>query len=487
MSLLRCIHISLAALVLLVVPAVMTGCGASSVSARTQSIRIPIYGSSGHLDSGSLDPARATESTPLYVESLLYSGLMKFGPDLHVVPELAVSIPTISASGRTYTFTVRHDARFADGRQCTAADVAYSLARALRPGVGSFMARRYLGGIQGAGAVIRGMAGSLSGVRILHRYTLQIRLTSPDASFVEKLAFPVAAVVERASTRPLLAGLGPWMLAGRDRDGSMLLVRRPHYYGGQLSLNSIHLVGVRDARAAVALYLKGLLDVAAVPTEQFRALSYRTDFKQSDSLDALYAIPARNGRELAATLDRGKLLDELHAWTPALSELSSIVPPAVPDYQASPPSVDGSSLSTGSSPAIRIRTSTAPAGDPLADMMAAALSRQWPEGRDGTPVQILHMSYILPDPGRWLHIVLNTTSSSWFRDTLVHAQQLTNDPVTRMNLYGDGENWAISKGLVIPLASGTTAFLIRPAVESLQVTPLGIMPENNNWSLVSVT
>ncbi|HEX6510612.1 MAG TPA: ABC transporter substrate-binding protein, partial [Chloroflexota bacterium] len=139
---------------------VLTGCSGSSApaSAQTSALHIPLYGAISRTDPEIFDGAQASASTPLFLTSLLNAGLVKFGPDLHVIPEIAVSIPTISTGGRSYTFTIRQDAEFADGEPCTAADVAYSLARALMPGEHSPLAWSYLGGIKGAAAVARGRA-----------------------------------------------------------------------------------------------------------------------------------------------------------------------------------------------------------------------------------------------------------------------------------------------------------------------------------------
>src|SRR5438270_154766 len=121
----RCWAVTLAALLMSLS---LAACGGSP-SHPAGTLRLPVYGTLS-----APDPALASTDADLYVDSLLYSGLMKFGPDLHVIPELAVSLPTISAGGRTYTFTIRQDARFADGTPCTAEDVAFSLVRALRLG-----------------------------------------------------------------------------------------------------------------------------------------------------------------------------------------------------------------------------------------------------------------------------------------------------------------------------------------------------------------
>jgi hypothetical protein len=129
-------------------------------------------------------------------------------------------------------------------------------------------------------------------------------------------------------------------------------------------------------------------------------------------------------------------------------------------------------------------------------MVARALAHQWStthagsrlsKGSDQPDVTVVHATYMLPDPGVWLRLVLPQTGSRWYRDALAHARRLTNDPVTRMDIYDQCERWAIGKGFIIPLASSSLGYLIKPSVQSLQVTPLGIMPENNNWSLVDVT
>jgi ABC-type oligopeptide transport system substrate-binding subunit len=99
----------------------------------------------------------------------------------------------------------------------------------------------------------------------------------------------------------------------------------------------------------------------------------------------------------------------------------------------------------------------------------------------------VHASFTLPDPSIWLHLVLPHTTSGWFRRLMTQAMGLTNDPVTRMSAYSREENWAIQQGLIIPLASGNYGYVIKSQVQGLQVTPLGVVPNNNNWSAVSVS
>jgi hypothetical protein len=55
-----------------------------------------------------------------------------------------------------------------------------------------------------------------------------------------------------------------------------------------------------------------------------------------------------------------------------------------------------------------------------------------------------------------------------------------------MALYGELESWVLSRGYVVPLVSGKIAYLMKPRLQGVQVTPLGIMPDNDNWALVSI-
>jgi hypothetical protein len=450
------------------------------LSKQATTLSIPWYGSPNHFDPGIFDPAKASSSTPLFVASLSNVGLVKFSPDLHVIPELAVSIPTISTDGRSYTFTIRQDARFADGRHCTAADVAYSFARALSPEEHAPLAAQYLSGIQGAAEVESGRARTLSGVRVLHRLTFRIRLSDPDATFLEKLAFPVAAIVSRNGS----GGLGPFVQVRSHGRSSLVFAPRRNYFGGQMHIDAVRLVAVRNAATGIEMYRKGLLDAAWIPPARMPSFSDHAEFSGSKSLDGYYAVaPATEGAQLAALLDRGRLLE---GAGPALSTLQSIVPSGVPDYVSSPPSFDASRALSGPV-LLPVRLSVAQPGDKLSQELRAALKQQWATDVNATrTVWIVHATFLLPDPGRWLNIISNQ-SPTWYRTDLAQADALTNDPVSRMSTYSDAENWALSKGIVIPLATGTLGYLTKSRVQGLDVTGTGLMPANNNWTLVGVT
>jgi hypothetical protein len=241
---------------------------------------------------------------------------------------------------------------------------------------------------------------------------------------------------------------------------------------------------VRDAAAGLALYRKGTLDMAQVPPRDIARVSSHADFHATGGLSAYYALPiSGDARSLAATLNRDTLVQQAGM---GLSALQGIVPPAVPDYVSSPPSIDASQ---DPAPTVDVVVPPHPGSAILA--LRRALRRQWSQaGTDpGARVRlrIVRATYLLPDPGVWLRLVLPQTGSTWFRSALASARRLTNDPVDRMDTYDTCERWALARAYVIPLAEDSVAYLLKPSVEGMQVTPLGVMPDNNNWSSAGVT
>ncbi len=100
------------------------------------SVQVPAYG--GTITEGEVGPARFIN--PLLTLSqpdedltvLVYSGLMRATPAGSYLPDLASSYE-ISADGLTYTFRIRDNATFHDGRSVTADDVMFTVQTAQNP------------------------------------------------------------------------------------------------------------------------------------------------------------------------------------------------------------------------------------------------------------------------------------------------------------------------------------------------------------------
>ncbi|HID51944.1 MAG TPA: peptide ABC transporter substrate-binding protein, partial [Anaerolineae bacterium] len=109
-----------------------------------------------------MDPAR-TLGGPDSPLGHIFSGLVAIDTDMQVQPELAAGWE-VSDNGRIYTFYLRKNAVFHDGRPVTAADVIYAWERAADPATGSDTVLTYLGDVAGVAEMNSGQADSISGL-----------------------------------------------------------------------------------------------------------------------------------------------------------------------------------------------------------------------------------------------------------------------------------------------------------------------------------
>jgi peptide/nickel transport system substrate-binding protein len=162
-----------------------------------------------------LDPALALDEASQKVDQLLYSSLLKIDASLRVVPDLATTFD--SADARTYRATIPAGVRFHDGREMTAADVAYTFRRFLDP---AFVSGR------------KGAYGMLTAVDIVDRYTVAFHLAQPSASFPINLVMGIVAAGTGADPGRLPVGSGPYTLAEFQPDDHVALTAFEGYYGG---------------------------------------------------------------------------------------------------------------------------------------------------------------------------------------------------------------------------------------------------------------
>ena len=214
-----------------------------------------------------LDPALAADSTSEMYIVQIFSGLARLDQNLQVAPDIASSWDT-SSDGKTYTFHLRHDVKFDDGKPVTAADFKYSWERALNPATGSFTAGTYLSDIVGAADVLSGRATQLSGVKVLDAYTIQVTIDAPKPNFLEKMAFPTAFVVDETNVQSGSTwwqhpnGTGPFKLQKWQQGQVLVLQRNDNYYGEEAKLNQV--VFSLTGEDPLQLYQEGSIDVSSV-------------------------------------------------------------------------------------------------------------------------------------------------------------------------------------------------------------------------------
>ena len=126
----------------------------------------------------------------------VFSGLVSFDPQLNLTPDLAESWD-VSDDNMTYTFQLRQNAKFHNGRAVTAQDFVYSLERATSPAIASDTALTYLGDIAGIYEYASGQADHIEGIKALDEHTLQITIDAPKPYFLLKLTYPTSFVLDK--------------------------------------------------------------------------------------------------------------------------------------------------------------------------------------------------------------------------------------------------------------------------------------------------
>jgi YVTN family beta-propeller protein len=188
----------------------------------------------------SIDPAIYEDVPDSEFIGLAYDSLVAFastsGPQgLRLVPDLALAVPTATASGTTYAFHLRPRIRYSDGRLVRASDFRRSFERLFRvhsPGEGRYLA------IVGAPACQRSPATCDLAPGIVtddRNGTVVFHLSKPDPDFLVKLtgegfAAPMpVGVPDRDAGYDPLPGTGPYRIERANRS-EIRFVRNPYFH-----------------------------------------------------------------------------------------------------------------------------------------------------------------------------------------------------------------------------------------------------------------
>ena len=234
------------ALVLVSALAFLAGCGGGGNKSSS--------GSSGGSNEGKTYPLlRVVWDAPDYMDPALYytvaayqltnyvwEGLVGYkhenGPGgATLVPYLAESMPTISADGKNYKFTLRDGLKYSNGNAVKASDFRCTIERDFKmdsPGVGFYSD---ITGVSGSSGYAETKKGHISGIITNDaNRTVEIKLDSPRGDFLYILAMefshfvPCGTPASDQSTHPIPA-TGPYMVQSYRPNRSITMVRNPNY------------------------------------------------------------------------------------------------------------------------------------------------------------------------------------------------------------------------------------------------------------------
>ncbi len=477
-----------------------------------------------------LDPAK-THGGPDGELGHIFSGLVTLDQTMQVQPELAAGW-AVSEDGLTYTFYLRKNALFHDGRAVTAHDVIYSWERAANPATGSDTAQTYLGDIAGVQEMLDGQADHISGLRALDDHTLEVQLREPVVYFLQKLAYPVAFVVDRHNVsdanwehRP--NGAGPYKLQTWQDDEIMVLERFEQYY--LAPARTRHIVINLGPGLSLSRYEQGQIDLVGIGGANLeRARDPNSRFY--DELHTAVALctatiglnnrlqpfdDARVRQAFNLALDR-ELLIETFADGNAIPAAGAL-PPGMPGYVYKPERgypydperarqllAEAGYSDRSQFPALTYTTS----GYGNVGGYDTAVITMWQEnlGVTITPQIIDPYQYYeelyggnvghifgsgwcadYPDPQNFLDILYHSGSRQnigGYRNTavdgLLEAARTERDINRRMALYADIEDAIVADAPVVFVSHGLSAVLVNPELQNYLLTPFGV----RQWHLL---
>ena len=480
-------------------------------------------------DPPTLDPHLTSDTTSAGLVVELFSGLVAINTDLELVPDIAERWE-VSPDGLVYTFYLRPNAKFHDGKPVTADDFKWSIERALNPSTASPVADTYLGDIVGAQDVIDGVAAELSGLEVIDDHTLRFTIDAPKAYFLAKLTYPTGYVVDRDNVESggrnwadEPNGTGPFKLKEYRIGERIILERNPFYYRELAHLDTVvmNLAGGQS----MAMYENDELDITGVslfdidrvldPTEPLNQelmiappdfnisyIGFNTTMPPFDDANFRKALNHAVDKELIAR----EVLSEL--VVPAYG----ILPPGLPGYNPNlvglryDPELARSLLAQSKYAESRPRiVVTVPGTGGSIGLDLEVILQMWRDILDVT-VEIQQVEWATyledlnqskfqayaglgweadyPDPQDFLDVLFHSESSlnhgeyaNAEADAVLEEARVEPDVTKRITLYHQAEEIIVNDAAWVPLwFQGERHLLIKPYIQDYRVTPM-ILPK----------
>lgn len=177
------------------------------------------------IDADNYDPIRSTATAAAEVMYMMADTLVSVDFDMKTIKPLLAKEWKVSDDGRTYTFKLRDDVKFCDGRPMTSEDVVYSLKRWTDPAGRSPTRLR---------------AGPVKDIRAVDATTVEYELEEPYADLLFQLALSFASVVDKNAVEKLgqnfgvqgFGATGPYCWVSWTPRQELVLEKNPHYTWG---------------------------------------------------------------------------------------------------------------------------------------------------------------------------------------------------------------------------------------------------------------
>jgi peptide/nickel transport system substrate-binding protein len=186
-------------------------------------------------EANTINPFLSSDSEADWRCKMLYDEFVRANPTTYAAEPGIASEWTVD--NLTFTFTIRPEAKFSDGSQLTAEDVAFTINGILAQATGSPNQAKF-SAIDGADAVMDGSATEASGIKVVDPQTLQITLAKPDAPFIFNLRYVWVVPKAQLEGQDLAnsdffqapVGAGPYKFESWTSGSDFVAVANEHYW-----------------------------------------------------------------------------------------------------------------------------------------------------------------------------------------------------------------------------------------------------------------
>ena len=232
------------------------------------------YANNLHGPDDQMDPIVFTSGIDYTRGIATYNGLIQFGDNMTLHPELAEEWSP-NSNATEFTFKIRKGVEFHDGSPLTADDVVWSM-------------NRHLG--EDSPSVAKALFGTVKEWQKVDSHTVKAVLTSPDSDLPAKLGEKQAKVVKKDTVDFRQGnGTGPFLLESFEPGVRSTHSRNPNYWRDGANFEALELTGITDPQARVSALIAGDVDlINQVDTKGIRLIEQTDGVHVNSTPSGLY-------------------------------------------------------------------------------------------------------------------------------------------------------------------------------------------------------
>ena len=222
------------------------------------------------------------------LDALLFRGLMKFNENNEPVTDLADSYD-VTADKLTYTFVLKDNIMFHDGKPLTADDVVFTIESILDDNNASFLKEDFT---------------EIDSITKIDNHKLELKLNRPFTPLLDKLTVPIlpkhafeGVDMRTADFNSHPIGTGPYMFEQWDRGNSLTLKANTDFHGTKPSIEKVIFKFIPDSNVRALQLKSGEVDIALLDPVQVEDMKKQENIKIYDVDSADYRAILFNMRK----------------------------------------------------------------------------------------------------------------------------------------------------------------------------------------------